>query len=96
VWHVEASTFYILPNVTVNDQSPPSPLTALVVIRVAAYSLIVAAVLFDLSGRLDWTMAWIYLGVLTISTRIAPGARIILGLHPGRPDSGDRGCSRGT
>lgn len=40
----------------------------MVVIRVVAYTIIVGSVLFGLSGRIDWTMAWLYLIVLTIGT----------------------------
>jgi protein-S-isoprenylcysteine O-methyltransferase Ste14 len=68
-------------SVLLYEKSPASPSTALVIIRVVAYSLIVAAVLFGLSGRLDWTMAWIYLCVLTISTGF--NIYFVVHKHPG-------------
>jgi len=53
-----------------NDQAATPPSKTMVIARVAVYTLVVAVVLFGLSGRLDWTMAWIYLCVLTLSTGV--------------------------
>jgi protein-S-isoprenylcysteine O-methyltransferase Ste14 len=53
-----------------NQQGHTAPTTTMAIVRVAAYTLIVAAVLFGLSGRLNWTMAWVYLCVLTINTGV--------------------------
>jgi len=53
----------------------------MVIVRVAAYAVIVALVLFGLSGRLDWMMAWIYLCVFTVSTSV--NIYLVVYKHPG-------------
>jgi protein-S-isoprenylcysteine O-methyltransferase Ste14 len=52
----------------------------MVVTRISAYTILVAALLFGLSGRIDWPMAWIYLLLLTASTGI--NIHILVRVHP--------------
>lgn len=53
----------------------------MVILRVLSYTLIVAALLFGLSGSLDWAMAWISLCVLTTSTGV--NIYFVAYKHPG-------------
>ena len=53
----------------------------MVIARVVVYTLIVGALLFGLSGRMDWTMAWVYLCVLTVSTGV--NIYVVVYVHPG-------------
>jgi len=53
----------------------------MVIVRVAAYTLLVAAILFGLSGQLDWIMAWVYLFVFTAITSVS--IYVVLSVHPG-------------
>lgn len=53
----------------------------MVIARVVIYTLIVGALLFGLSGRMDWTMAWVYLCVLTVSTGV--NIYVVVYVHSG-------------
>jgi len=65
----------------VNDQEHTPPTTAMVIVRIVVFTLIVGVLLFGLSGRTDWTMAWVYLCVLTISTGV--NMYVVVHVHPG-------------
>jgi len=50
------------------------------VIRLAVFALFMAAVLFISAGRLNWVMAWLYIGLYLVCSAVA--LLVILSRHP--------------
>jgi protein-S-isoprenylcysteine O-methyltransferase Ste14 len=64
-----------------DEQKSRIPSFGRVLVQLVGYFVLVGTLLFGVSGQLDWTMAWVYLFVLTMSSSV--NIYYVVRVHPG-------------
>ncbi len=64
-----------------DEQRSRIPSFGRVLVQLVGYFVLVGALLFGVSGQLDWTMAWVYLFVLTMGSSV--NIYYVVRVHPG-------------
>ena len=62
----------------------PTPQTSapIIIVAMAAMFVVLALLLFVPAGRLDWTLAWVYIGILGLN--VAGNWLLLQRFNPGR------------